>query len=208
MSKMLDSALAFPKTARDFPKAALEFLKGARDHIQKEDRYRLYPLYALALIGVQHLRWLWPFDTEVVRLGSLFSPWAYDVGEACSTASLVLALLLALVGVWRRPMVAKALSIWGIYLSVNWLTWGWVSGIPGRLWTTVLWYTFDLPTIHIEEVAIGNAPAQTTLWFIYLLIVWLAVRPLLKRSWRGVLWIESKILAKWPVMQRLERPLL
>lgn len=200
MYNLFDSARSIWKTARSF-------LKTTRDHIQNEDRYRLYPLYALVLISIQHLRWLWPFDIEVVRLGYLFSPWAYDVGEACSAAAMVLALLLGVVGVWRRPVIAKGLSIWAIYLSVNWLTWGWVSGIPGRLWTTVLWYTFDLPTIYIEDVAIGNAPAQTTLWAIYLLVVWIAVRPLLKRSWRGVLWLEERVLEKWPVLSRLERPL-
>ncbi len=208
MSTVLDSARTFSKTAQGFLKAALGFLKTARDHIQNEDRYRLYPFYALVLVGFQYVRWLWPFDMEVVRTEARFCPWVFVLDRACDSASLTLALLLGVVGAWRRPIVAKGLSILAICLSIYWYTYGAVAEIPRPLWTTVTWYTFDLPTEYIQSVALGNAPAQTMLWCIYLFIVWLAVRPLLKQGWRGVLWAENRILAKWPVLEHLRQPLV
>jgi hypothetical protein len=134
------------------------------------------------------------------------------IAEGCV---LGLSLFLGLLGLARRGWLPKLLSIYAIYyaapmfLTNLYYYWWWdLSG----LWMDFTWYAFDVPIAWIHRHAGADAYARTSLYAVYLVAVYLVLRPpakrVAKRLWNQVLRAEDRLITRYPFMERWKRPVL
>jgi hypothetical protein len=185
----------------------LSYLDVAKRHIATDDRYRYYPLYACLMPLLIWGLGSWPFSMDYIY-ALVGQYWLLIVEENAINAALLLGICLGIVGLMRPTIPAKLLSVGGVWLSAIlislWYDWHPVAWAINE----TLWYTFDLPARYIEMTTGGDGMAATFLWCIYLALIWVVARPILKRAYVGVEIIESKILKRWPQTQNLAKPVL
>ncbi len=190
-----------------FQCARSAYLK-AQCHIEGEPRYRYYPLYSALLVAFHIGIYYWPIDVDVLMLTIYNQRWLLLLRGALEQTSLWLALFLGMVGLLRRPVLAKLLSVFGVLGSIQLLSDGGFSALPGRAWTEAMWYLLDLPEKLIVRLGDGNSQLETLYWSIYLFLLWLLARPILKRCWKYFVAIERILIVKWPRLSQLNAPLL
>ena len=180
------------------------FLRKAKCHIQEDYRYRYYPLYSALFGGLLYVWVIWPWDGCFVEVLRMY-PWAYHLNILAADTICLMIVCLGIVGLFRRGLAAKVLSIAGLYI----MSWWWDPfGFVGHLTSDVLWYTFDIPAKYISGFAGRETGGATLLWCGYFLCVYLILRPFLKRGFQLVQTVEARILDKWPGTARFAKPLL
>ncbi len=185
-------------------RVAGSFLRKAICHIQTDYRYRYYPLYSAGLAGLFYVWVLWPWDDCVFEARWLH-PWIRTFEDYAVYAVCLMAVCCGVVGLFRRGLPAKVLSFAGLYV----MNWFWEPfGFVGHLTSDFLWYTFDLPEKHISGFAGLETGGATLLWCGYLLIVYLLIRPVLKRSFKGFRSIARRAVDLYPPLARLDKPVL
>lgn len=190
-----------------FQRARSAYLK-AKVHIEGEPHYRYYSLYSALLVAFHIGIYYWPIDIDTLMLTIYNQRWLLLLRGALEQSSLWLALILGMIGLLRRPVLAKLLSAFGVLGSLQLLSDGGFSALPGRAWTEAMWYVLDLPEKLVVRLGNGNAQLETICWSIYLFLLWLLVRPILKRGWKHVVQTERLIVGKWPRLSQLNGPLL
>lgn len=188
------------------PYVAISWLRTAKRHFAEHERYRWWPLYSACLAGFMYSTCYWPWSDDVIIAYSL-EPWFFWFDRLTWDTGLWLCIALGAVGLMRSSWIAKGLSIYGIWVGHYFLTPTYWYPLD-RLWTEFTWYTFDLPGKLIHGFAGEGTPASTLFWFIYLVLVWIVLRPLFKKAYRRVLKLEGYILNRWPAMKRFEKPVM
>ena len=190
------------------------YLQNAIRHIQNDDRYRFYPLYSVLLMWTIWVSYYWPWTDKLLVIYREY-PWIISVERIAEAGVLALSLLLGFVGMLRRGWLPKLLSAYAIYYAgppflwnfSHYFWWNW-SG----LWMDFTWYAFDLPIAWIHQHVGSDAYARTNLYAVYLLALYLLLRPLVKllakRLWPIVLRIEDRLIDRYPFMVRWKRPVL
>ena len=176
--------------------------------IEQDNRYRHYPLYGALIVAFHLMLYCWPIDFDILVLTWREHRWLLVLRHALEMASFGIAVCLGAIGIFRKPLFSKLLSVFAILGGLEMITQGGLSALPGKMVTVLLWYVFDLPEKLIVHVSDGNAALETMYWSIYLMIAWLLLRPLFKRSWRAVLWAEQRVLSRWPGLRHLNEPLI
>ncbi len=184
---------------------ALSWIRAAIRHVNGNERYRWWPLYSACLAVFMYSTYYWPFSMDVV-IAYRLHPWLMDLSHISWDVGAYLCIGLGAVGLLRSNWLARGLSLCGLWMGQHLLLQLWDP--LGWLWSEVVWYTFDLPGKLIHGYAGEGTAAATFLWFVYAALVWLAIRPLMKRGYKKVLRLESWILETWPVMKRFEKPVM
>jgi hypothetical protein len=187
-------------------------LQNAIHHVQNDDRYRLCPLYSVLLVWTIWVLYQWPWSKKLFVLYREY-PWIPTYERIAEGCVLGLSVLLGLLGLARRGWLPKLVSIYAIYhavpLFLTNLYWWW--DLPG-LWTDFTWYAFDVPIAWIHRHAGTDVFTRTSLYAVYLLALYLILRPPAKRLanhlWFLVLRIEDRIIFRYPFMERWNRPVL
>jgi hypothetical protein len=186
-------------------KNIFSWFQTAQRHVEDEPSYRFYPAYSFLLALIVWVPLYWPFDLAIVEVWRNHN-WVAILDECATTTALWLAVCLGVVGLLRRPLIAKIASGVGIWMSLDLL-------IPYLLypltWVTgeIFWYSFDLPSQWIERVAGTQTNASTMLWSLYLFVAWLVFRPALKKLPGVIRRLEGVILERWPFTKKYAKPL-
>lgn len=182
------------------------WLHTARMHVSTNDRYRRYPVYSLLLVLIVITTLYWP--TTEAYLYTLFDhPGLLTLSRVAEAAALGLAIALALVGLLRRGWMPKVVSVLGLWWGTR-LTLYWIH-LPSAqdVWLDFTWIVFELPTARFDEIASGDATILTGLYALYLGAVYLILRPFVKASRGKIRWIQDKLLAKYPALDRWAQPI-
>lgn len=178
----------------------------AKRHVAANDRYRYYPLYSVLLAALLYVIVYWPFDRGVIQAW-LAHRWIIIIDRWAWNAVLTLSIAFGIVGLLRPRWPARVISAVGIYMACQWLI--------APFWTPIQWVSsrfmdvaFDRPARMIEQIAGAGTSAAAMLWCAYLLLLWIVLRPLARRGFRWVQSAESRIVARWPAMAKLQRPIL
>jgi hypothetical protein len=185
-------------------RVAGSFLRRAICEIREDNRYRYYPLYSALLAGLVYVWNIWPWDW---CLWEVFlehrEMWIYN--HHAVTMACVMIVCCGTVGMFRRGLAPKVLSGIGLYTAV----WWWepfdlMYGLPSY----ALYYVFDIPEKYISGIAGIETGGATLLWCGYLLVVYLLARPLLIRAYREIESLARRAMDRYPVLERLDRPVL
>ena len=182
-------------------------LQNAIRHIQNNDLYRFFPLYSVLLMLTFMVLIYWPLTNKLLVIYREYN-WLIEftwIAEACV---LWLSLILGVIGFVRRGLLSKVLSGYAVYHSLQFLFWrsDWPAGRD--IWMDFTWYVFDIPIAWIHRSVGSDAFARTSLYAVYLLSLYLLLRPLAKRLWPIILRIEEQLIAHYPFMERWKRPVL
>lgn len=177
------------------------YLQSAHAHVNSNDRYRRYPIYSALLALLVLMGIYWP-TTEAYYL-TLADHRSLIVLDRCAQgAALGLTVALGVVGLLRRGWLFKALALFGTWWGLR-LTFYWVS-IPSarELWLDFSWYAFELPAARLHEIAFGDTSIVTLLYAGCMLALYLALRPLLRRSASRVGCLLGRYLKRSPAVVR------
>jgi hypothetical protein len=179
-----------------------QLVQRAAAHVAESPRYRNYPAYSL-LIGL--IVWAyadWPVDFHwwmaVTQSPSL------DTLHLCSIlVPLWFGVLLGLVGIFRRPWLARIASAMGVCLALDglarWHFWPWHP--LAEFQELAYSITLGTPIRLMMETFGGNHLTTTEGLALYFFVVYLCVRPLIKRAWgRGMVWVHAMV-ERWPRLQ-------
>jgi hypothetical protein len=183
------------------------WLRTVKRHIDTHERYRWWSLYAVCLVTFMYSTHFWPWNGSEWLVAFHLHPWIAWVDILTWKAGGFLACALAVVALVRSGWVNRVLAAYALWMGHFMLTyseWGFLDGF----WTEFTWYAFDVPAKWISGYAGEGTTVSTLLWFVYLVVVWIAVRPLLKRAYRYVPRLEARMLERWPVLTRLSRPVM
>jgi hypothetical protein len=183
---------------------AISWLRTAKRHVEDNSVYRWWPLYSACLATLLYTTAIWPFDLDQLYV-YYDLPWLYDLEWTSWDCGLALALCLGLVGLLRRSWISRLLSLYGVWMTSKFVYWqSWLES----LWVNFTWYAFDIPNRWIVSVAGEGTSAATMLWCVYLFVLWVAFRPLLKRACANVNWLAETAIHRWPQLERLAKPVM
>ena len=178
----------------------------AKRHVESDSRYRFYPVYSCAFVLIALAVKRWPIDHVVLQTW-LTHRWIPVITQWGIMSALALAAGFGLVGFLRIGLFSKGLSLVGLWSSIRLLVpaqWHPIDAV----FSFVLRFAVDWPMQLIDRVAGEGTSAWTMLVAIYLALIWVVVRPLLIRAFRYVQTLERRLVTRWPVMARFERPLI
>lgn len=184
----------------------LRALRRASCHIAGETRYRFYPVYACVLVLAVILSCKWPYNPQWFEI-VMSHRWILSLDVDSCDLALKMALMLGLVGLFRPGVVAKGLSAWAVWESLHIMSSPFLYFLA-FLWDRALWYGFDIPTAFINGLADGNASMATMLWFGYLVILWLLVRPVALLGFRRIQRLGRYAFDRWPQLRVLDRKVI
>lgn len=109
--------------------------------------------------------------------------WVWELQKLAQHGALLLAIFLGLVGLCRRPFLAKLLSITSLMLAVNAL---WAININwlhplAVAWSGLTYWSFDMPIGYLQSKARPNYINLGTVYLIYAVMLWLLARPFYRR---------------------------
>jgi|GEM_PF-6037993 len=182
-------------------KYAIRWYQISRDAVRADERYRYYSVYAAALVSFFLTMFLWPFDLDIWHTAHAYCPWVFPLWHTLFEVGLVLAVCLAAVGFLRRPLASKLLAVAAAYKGIEMLFAWDMIWLPSNYVRTLL---LDIPYTWIERWSGGNPGTRTMLWFIYLCAAWIAVRPLARRVWRGIVQMKHMALQRYPHLKALD----
>jgi hypothetical protein len=182
-------------------------LQNAIRHVQNDDTYRFFPLYSVLLMLIYMVLIYWPLTDKLLVIYREYN-WIIEftwIAEACV---LWLSLILGIIGFIRRGLLPKVLSVYAVYHSFRFLFWRLDWPMGRDIWMDFTWYAFDVPIAWIHQTVGTDAFARTSLYAVYLLALYLLLRPLAKRLWLIVLRMEDRLIARYPLIERWKRPIL
>ncbi len=189
-------------------------LQNAIHQIQTEDRYRYFPLYSVLLMLTIWGFYDWPITDKLITIYREYR-WVLVFQRIAEAAVLALSLLLGFIGLLRRGWLPKLLSAYAIYHSGpmflwnfgQYFWWNWYG-----LWMDFTWYAFDVPIAWIHRHVGEDGYVRTSLYAVYLLALYLSLRPLVKmlanRLWPIILDIEDRLIDRYPVIEKWRKPAL
>ena len=186
---------------------ARELLQDTRNYVRKQESFRFYPLYSVLLMSMVWAYSQWPFTERLMQTYRLYY-WLVDLKWFSTDAACYCALALGLIGLFRgvlrRDWIAGILSSVGIFFAYRYFFWfSWE-----QFWINSTYYFFDVPAMWIAQTA-GNDPyMQTTLFAVYLLFVWILMRPFLKLAWRRIVHLEETLIAHYPALEKFRQPVM
>jgi hypothetical protein len=184
---------------------AISWLKAAKRHFSEHKRYRWWPLYSACLAVFIYSTCYWPWSKDVL-IAYRLEPWLIWLDRISWDSGLYLCIGLGVVGLMRSSWIARGLSIYGIWVGQYFLTPN-LSPLAWA-WKELTWYTVDLPDKLINSYTGEGTAASMFLWFMYLVMVWIVLRPIFKRAYVHVRKLEARILDRWPVMNRFAKPVM
>jgi len=186
-----------------------EWLRGAPGHIAECDRYRLLPVYALLLVAMVRVLWLAPFELDYVYYKIYLGFWVWESEVLAEHGAIFLAICLALIGLFRRPVTAKILSATALILALNtlWDLQGWANPVA-VFWREFTYWSFDMPIGFLEARARPNTIPHTGAYAVYAVMIWLLVRPLYRRLGPRLQRLANSLPERHPWLRALDRPLL
>jgi hypothetical protein len=180
------------------------FLRRAICEIREENRYRYYPLYSAILAGLVYVWFIWPWD-NCVWIVFRENPGMLELNYLVVDVVCTMMVCCGIVGLFRRGMAPKILSGVGLYAAVWWWeTFDLMYGLPSY----ILYYVFDVPEKYISGIAGLETGGATLLWCGYLMTVYLLLRPLLVRVYRGIESFARRSIDRYPLLERLDKPVL
>jgi hypothetical protein len=156
----------------------------------------------------------WPLTDKLIVI-YLEYRWVIFVQDLAIAGVLSLSIALGIIGFLRRGWLPKLLSGYALYHAVPMFLWNfsyyfWWDW--NGLWMDFTWYVFDIPIAWIHRHVGTDGYMRTSLYAVYLLVIYLALRQpakyLTKRLWPFMLRIEDHLLERYPFMERWNRPVL
>lgn len=169
----------------------IDSLRPALAPIAQDDRYRLWPVYSIAMLAMWWALMRWPVDRLYVH-AIVEYPLFYEYYKLSHMAYLFVAVALGLVGLARRPWPARLLAATGAYVGVDQLCqWaGWYWNPLGDLHYFIVAGIWLAPIDWITEAAYGSRPLIVSMYAIYLIGVLVVARKL-------VLWGASRLARRF-----------
>lgn len=183
------------------------WLCAAKRHIDAHERYRWWSLYAACLATFMYSTWFWPWDFASWLIAYRVAPWIVRFQSVTWDTGMVVLWVLALVGLVRAGWMNRALAAYGLWMALFPLSFSGPAFLTW-LWAQFTWYAFDLPGKWIHGYAGEGTATATLLWFGYCVVVWVALRPLMKRAYAHVPRLEALLLERWPALTRYSKPVM
>lgn len=169
--------------------------RALRSHVQNNDRYRWWPLYAAGLAGFLHIAFYWPIDRVTVWV-LVERPWVLTLSNVAWKCAVGLCVCLGLVGMLRLSWLARGLSLYALWFGYHYLM---NTGmVLQRIWAEITWYA------EMFLVAVIWGVLVVGLW----IAIWIVIRAQVKRAFPKVGWFEDWLLKQGPRAKQLVRSLM
>lgn len=160
-----------------------QWLQRAASHIADSDRYRLLPVYAFLLVLMVRVFDLLPATPDFVWYKIYLGFWVWELQVLAERGALILALCLAVVGLFRRPFLAKFFSISSLMLAGNTI---WAVEVDwfhpfAIVWKYITFWSFDMPIGYLESKAHPNYISLGSAYLVYAILLCVLAWPFYRR---------------------------
>lgn len=186
--------------------SAISWLRAAKRHFAGHERYRWWPLYSACMAVFMYTTWHLPHDWWTVIAAWRLHPWLIDMYDVAWNAGRMTCVILGVVGLMRTNWLARGLAGFGVWMG--WIYLSYAGNPISEWWQAFTWYAFDAPIHWINGYVGDGTGLLTVLWCVYLGVLWVLIRPLAKRAYRMIPVLQARILERWPVMERFNRPVM
>lgn len=173
-----------------------------RDHVRTNDRYRWWPLYAAALAGYLNVLMYCTVDVSWV-MAMVQHQWMMVFNTTAWYGAVALVALLALVGLLRASWLAKGLSLYALWFGYYYMTS--TNSVLQQIWGEITWWAYGEAGSYIHYVAGEGTPLAVVMWCLYVWIVWLALRRIIRRVFPKVARVEDWIVQRVPRVREVAR---
>jgi hypothetical protein len=159
-------------------------------------------VYAAGLAAFLHIALASPIEPLTMEAWA-DRPWVLALSAAAWHGAVAVCVCLGLVGLFRASLVARALSLYALWFAYYYLTT--TGDALHRVWTEVTWYTVGIPGTFIHSMAGEGTILAGIFWCVYALVAWTVIRPVVKRAFPKLMWLETGILKVGLLVKRLVR---
>ena len=180
-----------------------QLLQRASAHIAESPAYRRYPIYAFLLVLTARVFGYWPVDV-LWWMVVVTNPFLDGLHLVSVLLPLWIAVVLGTVGLFRRSRWARLVSVVAVCAALDslarWHFWPWHP--LERLQDLAYAITVGLPIDWLMDTFQGDDITVTQAFALYLLVLYLCLRPLMRRG-VGSLAVRVEILTqRWPRLNR------